>query len=330
MQWSLLRGWAKRGLATLAIASAYAAPISAEGPGHEPSEPTNVVSFEKLVPFFQEQEFGMSKQDAEALAMMKNMRGEPVFPEERERSLFGLARGTVSYAQTLANAGFDGTSIYRFQQLGLSLDEILSFHDTERPNAVIIYPADDDARTFEREMDAEEGIAEEHQLFRKASQAYDTWVRIASNERTIYGALATVPDIKLLIIGGHGNPSSMRLGSDESEEAMLDCSDAELREYLSLLPSDCSIFLYSCENAAGDDSFADYVALQAHGRRVLAANEEFRTEDVWITSIYPFNACIIKQNYDGRVALETLRKQESAATPAHATAVEHDVTYSRP
>ena len=37
------------------------------------------------------------------------------------------------------NNGFSGTEVYRFNQLGLSLEDVLRFHDTDKPNALVVY-----------------------------------------------------------------------------------------------------------------------------------------------------------------------------------------------
>ena len=210
----------------------------------------------------------------------------------------------VDYVKKLVEEkNYKGYEIYRSAQLGLGLDEILNFKDSEKPNALVVYSKSDWNSAFETQ--------ESIDFFKKIKQAYDTYVVFAEKESQVYKGILSIPDIELLILSGHGERERLALkssfwGEIENEEQALDTSDTEIGEYLSKLHKNCVIFLNSCSNAKEiskpkrfklkpDDerNLFNHIRKYSGGRLVIASKEPFEGKDVKIKSIYPFDLDII-------------------------------------
>ena len=271
---------------------------------------------------------------AEALSKITKKDGKPVFDSGNLMSSFLDAGGTIEFARELASltdeqgnpsldqrdmyhiqregisldrvrevhaardaydgSMFDGHTIYRFAQLGLDRNEV-NFRDTDRPNAIVIYPTNDWNGAFENEP--------ARAFFHSIKDEYDVFVRIADTEEDVYRAISRVPDTELLILGGHGSEKTLSLGETDlgireaekkDERYTLDLSDQELGTYLSRLDPQAVIFLDSCSNAKGDngDNIADFIANMAGGRTVFAATEPFGAPNVTINQMHPFDITI--------------------------------------
>jgi hypothetical protein len=180
---------------------------------------------------------------------------------------------------------FDGRSLYRFRQLGLSAAEALSFTDSPRPNAVVLFARADYNDEFEN--------AASLRLFRAVHREYDVYVRLIGGEEEVDPALRAVPDVELLWIAGHGWKGSILLndGDDPYDETqLLDTTDAELAGTLATLASDATVFLDACYTDAPRDgmvNLADYVRSLAPGRTVVAADTFLRTTTWVVRSLAP-------------------------------------------
>jgi hypothetical protein len=245
---------------------------------------------------------------ARELASLTDEQGNPsidqsdIYRIQREGVTLDKVREIHAARDAYDGSMFDGHSIYRFAHLGLSEDEV-NFRDTDRPNAVVIYPTNDWNGAFENEQ--------ARAFFHSIKGEYDVLVRLAETEEDVYSAINRVPDIELLILGGHGSEKSLSLGETDlgvreaekkDERYTLDLSDQELGPYLSRLDPQAVIFLNSCSNAKGDngDNIADFIANMAGGRTVIAATEPFGAPDVTINQMHPFDITILGGLSDNR------------------------------
>ena len=221
------------------------------------------------------------------------------------RTMRHRPRGTVAYARELAgikdregNPKYDGFGMYRLLQLGLKGKDLV-FRDTPKPNAVIVYPTVDFFGVFE----VEESLA----FFHKIRKAYDLSVAVASREEQVYQAVHDVPNIRLLILGGHGGPTTLSLGTKDPRDLdftpqdtyTIDTTDSEFQDHLNRLASTAVIFLYSCENAKGEkgaENLATFISRQAGNRCVFAAKETFPVYGVTVKTMIPFSVEIRDDN----------------------------------
>ncbi len=228
----------------------------------------------------------------------------PLFNAE-ELLMYKSLDGTIAYAKDLAsivdstgNPLFDGFKIYRSFQLGLTKTDFTSFQDTEKPNAVLVYPTEDKNGAFQNNVAID--------LFRKMKGVYDTWVVFATTEHDVYTALTSIPNIEFLVLAGHGSPHELILGTmdikkakEEADEVYtIDRTDFELGQYLENLHPDATIFLNACKTAEGarndTDNLANFIIGLAGERSVIAATDSFTMLDIQIQSLYPFEIKIIK------------------------------------
>lgn len=225
----------------------------------------------------------------ETLAGMRSASGLLLFTAE-SLVRYCEAGGTVIDAELLAVSGFDGKSIQRFRQLGLSPNQVMSFTDTEKPNAVVLLPMEDYNDEFESD-----GF--DH-LIKLIAPHYDMVLRCVATEDSIASLLGRIPDCRLLWIAGHGDVLSIQLGStypgvetiEFMEKAFVDVSDTELEAALALLDPDATIFLDACETDRWGNtvySVAESVRKWAGNRRVIAMPRPFTHRELRLTSAYP-------------------------------------------
>lgn len=184
--------------------------------------------------------------------------------------------------------GFD---VYRVCKLNFVPQYLASFANSEKPNALLIYPASDYNGAFE----SKEAVA----LFHEIQSVYDVKVAFAKQDGDIAAAIHSVPDIELLMVAGHGTPTTLNLGGEESSDETynLDTSDTELGDALNTLHPHATIFLNSCstgEDERSGDNLANFIRKQAKERTVIAPTESFEQREITIGSLYPFDVKIIR------------------------------------
>lgn len=289
----------------------------------------NGESLYSMVDIFDLRQLGAedSGEEVRLLATLKDSEGNLLFDRSQELNFAGLIlkfldlpvygddtkriRDVLSIREQLTDF-----ELRRYLQLGVTKEEILEFQDTEKPNAVIVYPTMDN---YAFETYASRGH------FRKIRQAYDTWVTFATTEDEAYQAIEKVPNIELLVLSGHGTFRGMHLGNNnvieemldilsisdtvgdpqtitelekakEAEKYFIDMWDTELSDYLKKLSPDATIFLNGCSVAQGGKwhpNLANFVSKAADGRRVIAVTREWDSILLRITSLYPFDAEIM-------------------------------------
>lgn len=266
---------------------------------------------------------GIPSEEIIELSALRDGTGKPLLTASNILA-FKAAGGTVGYACDLANLRDEkgnplltGFHIFRYAQLGMTKEEIIEFRDTEKPNALLIFPTADYNEVFQ--LDSVSTLVQE------IKKTYDVLVHFAITEQDFYDAILSVPDTELLFIAGHGSSKTLRLGGkgaeaawirrggekkvtgigkhlylynrDMREEYFIDTSDKVLEYYLSSLHPDATIFLLSCLTADGgqnSNNLATFMSSIARGRRVLAAKESFTPIQVQVNSLYPFDVLIMK------------------------------------
>lgn len=197
--------------------------------------------------------------------------------------------GTYDRAMLLHEKyGMNDAQIVLYQTLGAD-DSLAIFKDTNKPNCVMIYPHDDYNNAFK--------IPDSKRLFDNINASYDLFLKTVYDEKEIYKILDSIPNIELLILGGHGLQSSMEFRNISifyfneflEQSYMLDTGDKELSEHMNNLAPNARIFLYSCSNGRGreyQDNLANFVA-QVSGRRVYSMTRPGNIFDVSIDNAYP-------------------------------------------
>jgi len=182
------------------------------------------------------------------LKSLTNPLGQAVFSEE-DVSVLIDNNIPFDYASELTLAGFDGRKIYLYHKLGLETDEIIYFKDTEKPNAVIVFPVFDPKYGNWKRPAFVENI-NTLALFNQIKQEYDSFVLITGNEQDIYNTLITIPNIELFYLAGHGTKTSLYFQAGEnnnnlksaSERNYISIQDTELEKYLDNLNPQGVIF----------------------------------------------------------------------------------------
>jgi hypothetical protein len=203
-------------------------------------------------------------------------------------------RGMHLIDKYLTKKNYDGFTIKRYYQLDQDLEDMLGFMDTEKPNALFIYPTDDHNGAFETPSAIE--------LYKELKKEYDVELILADTEDPVYEALEKIPNIELLVLGGHGSQKSLHLGKivdkENREKYFIDTEDIELKDYLANLTSDATIYLMSCSNAKGGENaenLANYVASISEERTVIASKEPFAIAWVELKDKYPLELQINNQ-----------------------------------
>lgn len=214
---------------------------------------------------------------------------------EEEFTRYCEADGKPDYAQILFAAGFSGRSVYRFQQLGLSLDEIINPLDSEKPDAVILFAEYD----YNDEFETEASI----RLFKEICHEYDCYVRIVKSEDEIYRILNEKDSINLLWIAGHGLRSGIILSeeadnidSSDYEKYIFDTDDVELSNIRGV--SEIStIFLDACETGKelpSADNFAEFIKKNLPEANVIYSDRVFSHDEIILDRIYPLEIRFLK------------------------------------
>jgi hypothetical protein len=168
--------------------------------------------------------------------------------------------------------------VRRYFDLGISPRGTAHFVDTEKPNAVAIFPMDDDKGAFYTQEFVD--------LLAQLGQEYDLFTAVVADEDAALSAARTVPNVSLLVIAGHGTKDSLALGASDpadvewtpaQERKYLDTTDVPLyRELRDKLSPDATILLLSCSTGEGRGT-AHNLANSIHEvtrRRVIAADRQ--------------------------------------------------------
>ena len=260
-------------------------------------------------------EYGGTLEYAKELASMKDIHGN-IFFTGYDLVAFKHAEGTAEYAQKFLRAAnpdgrpFSGSQLPQFYKLGLDLHEIITFTDTSKPNALIIYPTHDgELPPKPRDKDYVNNYgafrtAFALKFYQELQQAYDLKVRVSSIEDEVYDALKESKGFMFFMPVGHGGEKTLSLGENDlrtmleekDERYTLDTSDSELEQYLQNLDPKATIFLNSCSNGkggAGADNLANAMAGWAKGRKVIAAQDDLWTNRITSFHPYPFDATLL-------------------------------------
>lgn len=241
---------------------------------------------------------------AKELAALQDRQGNLFFTTGNDVVAFKNSAGSYDYAARFASAVdkegkklFSGNQLAQLYSLGLDLQQLLTFTDTAKPNALLVYPTSDRG-TFRNEASIK--------FFKKIQEGYDTKVVVASREGEVYGALESRDDFELLVLLGHGAKTTLSLGendlrlqkAEKDETYTIDTSDWELETYLRHLTPNAVIFLYSCNTGEGRgeaQNLANAIAEWGGVRKVIAPTEVLNTSRVTVNSLYPFDVTLIDE-----------------------------------
>ena len=243
---------------------------------------------------------GSGEDSIEEIASLLSLRskgGAPLF-DSRQVFAFTSYGGRIDYAKEIMDkAGNNdaGAWILKCKELGLSPEDAVQFHDTAKPNALVIFGACDPLGV----LDSREAI----EVFKQVISGYDARIFAASENSQAYDSFSEAGAYDLALIVGHGSREGISLGMPKETadplqhdpKYSLNSSDARLEESISRLRPDATIMLYSCGTAGGgmfSDNFANKVASFAGTRRVIASREPFGASDIHIKSVYPLDLSI--------------------------------------
>jgi hypothetical protein len=161
------------------------------------------------------------------------------------------------------NYSLDKEKIIRYTQLRLPIKDII-FKDTEKPNALIVYPIIDNGSYY----NIKDGI----KFLKNVISGYDVQLIIAKDENEVYNAIDYVPNIEFLCLAGHGTKHNLIL-SKEREKGEIDTSDSELADHLRKLNPDAVIYLLSCSTGEGGSkelNLANKIAEWSDNKKVIS------------------------------------------------------------
>lgn len=252
---------------------------------------------------------------AAELAEIKDSKGYHFFSCENIAKYLRYG-GEADYAWEVAsvldeegNNKFYGAQLPQMAALKLSIEELVEFKDTEKPNALFVYPTFDvNVYNFEGALKTPQAL----QFFNEVKKGYDVKTVVASTEKEVYNAIDYKDNFKLLILSGHGEKTALQLGGlyreidfcRTFENHCIDVSDVEFSSYLDKADEEAVIFLNSCSTAEeGEDvtNLANHIFFFSNGRKVIASTGPFGQHEIKINSIYPFDVSILRNNLMGRV-----------------------------
>jgi hypothetical protein len=260
-----------------------------------------------------------------------SVRGKRVF-SGRSRVWYREADGTLEYAQWFAQSArnrpdsiANGNSVYLAHAMGISPKEFLDFNDTQKPDAVIIYPVYDDQFAFYDK--------DSIRFLQRIREEYDAKICVIGDKRVL--RTLKIPRASFLMLSGHGNGLKIILGdtgikTPETPVAAIaevyapykDCMreirrnpnrfelnvhDVDIKSLIDQLDPDATIYIDSCYGYAwGEEfvSFAPFIKSLAADRRVIAGRGMYLTKDVRVKSIYPFDIRIFSEGKDVTYVLE--------------------------
>jgi len=249
----------------------------------------------------------------EQIMDIKGENGIPRFNYSEIRNLIS-SKASLKFIKDLSDIKdktgtyeFTGFQISRLFQLNLSKKEILKFKDTDKPNALLVYPAIDPINEFYSPI--------EISILEALKKKYDTRIIVASKEEEVYKELENIPNIMFFNPKGHGEYNILALGEYQwglqgvedgdvdlkTENYGIDTSDNELEKVINNLHPNAVIFLDSCSNGEGRErkaNLANFIKKLSKGRKVISATEPYSGEDMEIQNFYPFDVKIVKDGRD--------------------------------
>lgn len=210
-----------------------------------------------------------------------------------ETGSYGVPRLYASAMQ--AYGVFDPVSVLRYYDLNIAPRDAVKFVDTDKPNAVALFPLVDGVEIFSE--------PEVRDILGELRERYDLAVRVVSNEDAALVSIREVPDPSLLLLAGHGTDHAIALGaaspdevewSQRDERLYLDRTDTDLwREVGELLTDDAVVFMYSCSTGEGRDGAKNLAndVRTLTGKRVIGASMPVNLPI--LDSALPFEARLI-------------------------------------
>ncbi|MBU0470220.1 MAG: hypothetical protein KKA62_06110 [Nanoarchaeota archaeon] len=267
-------------------------------------------------------EYSVLGPDAEKLNEIKDSKGDHFFSCEDIAKYIGYG-GTVEYAQKLAslkdekgNNLFYGAQLPQLAALNLSVDELINFKDTEKPNALFVYPTSD---INDEDKEGAFRTSSAVKFFNRIKKEYDVKAVVASREEEVYNAIKPEYGFKLLVLTGHGSKNTLQLGACDNlddkceiEKHIIDTNDFDFSIPLNNLHKEAVIFLNSCSTAEGrEDIFnlANTIHMFSYRRKVIGSEVPFAQGHLDVKSSYPFDVQIKVKNVDKTYVVESDNNQ---------------------
>jgi len=202
-----------------------------------------------------------------------------------------------SYAHECRKRGMNSaTAVYHYK-IGLPLSPVF---DPTKKNACIVYPTADPAdKKGNQAFSSDETMTFLTQIARRNN----TFLRAVSTVKEMCDTINQVPDISLLVLGGHGSRTSLTYGQSrlaydiflQPEEYML-TTQSHIALALQRVRKDGVILLDSCCNGNGErwtTNMTNFISKIAPGRLVISCTEMFASSDIEILPGDTFNANLL-------------------------------------
>lgn len=199
----------------------------------------------------------------------------------------------VEYATKLAQQGLNGSTIMYYYRVGFGEDQT-DFANSGKPKALLLYPTDDPEFFIMQAFRDDETFA----MLRNIATTYDVKIRAISSVDEMLGEIDRAQDTYYLVLGGHGSPTSIQFGKNNSKyytpaernSVNLTPENTQLREHLDQLSSLEYILLDSCLTGEGGTearNMVNFIADCAPGRLVTGPTEVTNARLIEMRQLYP-------------------------------------------
>lgn len=203
------------------------------------------------------------------------------------------------YAAAMAAQGMNALTAIYYYRIGFAPEDI-GFARDGRPRALLLYPTFDSFYLGNSAFSSSDSFG----FIRRVGLAYDIRLRAISTVSEMCREIEATPDVRLLMLGGHGRRDALCFGESmpnygiriPERDRMLRTSSKEAANYFSMLPARATIFLYSCSNGEGRETgknLANRVAEWAPGRRVISSANPIGPYGLEVESYSPLELRII-------------------------------------
>jgi len=168
------------------------------------------------------------------------------------------------------------------------------FANSGKPKALILYPTNDDKYISFQAFRDEGTFA----MLRTFATEYDVKIRAISSTTEMYKELDEAEDTTLLILGGHGSPTSIQFGKKNSkyrklatgDSVSLTSLDSDVKEHLGRMTKLKYVLLDSCLTGKGEEkaeNMVNFIADCAPGVLVTGPTEIINARPIKEIQLYP-------------------------------------------
>ncbi|MFH0797944.1 MAG: hypothetical protein V1906_00880 [Candidatus Woesearchaeota archaeon] len=194
--------------------------------------------------------------------------------------ILGHSHVPLDYVEAIKrqDGNLNATTIYYNYVLGLAANDI-DFDVSSKPKALLLYPTKD-----------ADDIFSDIELLRQIRETYNIKYRAICGVRDMCRELRDSPALDLLMVAGHGTAQTLTF-DDEPFFDQLNINSI-IEDRLCKVKEGGVIFLNSCSNGKGREgsrNLANHIAACAPGRKVISCTENFRSDNMTVKSIHPFD-----------------------------------------